>query len=207
MSAVDLETRNLAALLGPPNGQDRPAIIQKMRTLDETLCMHAELVADSVKLVADRLRLAVHDRAALIDAAWLHDIGKLTISTETLNKPGPLDDDQWTEMRKHPDRGADYLASTASLEPIASLVRHHHERYDGSGYPSGLAGSSIPLGSRIICIVDAYDAMTSERPYRRTMSPAAALDEIRRCAGAQFDSEIVTAFLSIVPALKKGSAA
>jgi HD-GYP domain-containing protein (c-di-GMP phosphodiesterase class II) len=192
-------------LIGPLDGQDRPALIEKIRRLDESLCAHAALVARAVGKLADKLELPSSLRATLIDASWLHDIGKLTIAQEILTKPGPLDDDQWTEMRKHPVRGADFLASAASFEHVSELVRHHHERFDGGGYPAKLVGAGIPLGSRIICVVDAFDAMTTERPYHRAMSPEAALDEIRRCSGTQFDPEIATAFISIFPKLKKGS--
>ena len=108
------------------------------------------------------------------------------------------------EMRKHPARGADFLSSAATFQHVAELVRHHHERFDGGGYPAGLAGVGIPLGSRVICVVDAYDAMTTERPYCHAMSPEVALDEVRRCSGTQFDPEIVMAFVSIFPP-KKGS--
>jgi len=204
MSAVHLETRDLAALVGPLDGQDLPGLIEKIRRLDESICAHAALVADAVGKLADSLKLSSSLRSTLIDASWLHDIGKLTIAQEILTKPGPLDDDQWTEMRKHPARGADFLSSAATFQHVAELVRHHHERFDGGGYPAGLAGVGIPLGSRVICVVDAYDAMTTERPYRHAMSPEVALDEVRRCSGTQFDPEIVTAFVSIFPP-KKGS--
>ena len=205
MSPVHLETRDLIMLIGPLDGQDRPALIEKIRRLDESICAHAALVADAVGKLADRLELTSSIRSTLIDASWLHDIGKLTIAQEILTKPGPLDDDQWVEMRKHPVRGADFLTSAAPFQHIAELVRRHHERFDGDGYPAGLAGAAIPLGSRVICVVDAFDAMTTERSYRRARSPEAALDEIRRCSGTQFDPEIATAFVSIFPKLKKGS--
>jgi HD-GYP domain-containing protein (c-di-GMP phosphodiesterase class II) len=207
MSAVDLEAPNLASLIGSAGWQGRSELVQKVRVLDEPICTHADLVAASVELLAERFGFPICDHDALIDAAWLHDIGKLTISSEILNKPGPLDEEQWAEMRKHPDRGADFLATTTSLGRSAQMVRHHHERFDGGGYPAGLAGTEIPLGSRIICIVDAYDAMTTERPYCGAMSHGEALAEIRRCSGAQFDPEIVSAFISIFPTPKKGSGA
>jgi HD-GYP domain-containing protein (c-di-GMP phosphodiesterase class II) len=204
MSAVHLETRDLAALVGPLDGQDLPGLIEKIWRLDESICAHAALVADAVGKLADSLKLSSSLRSTLIDASWLHDIGKLTIAQEILTKPGSLDDDQWTEMRKHPARGADFLSSAATFQHVAELVRHHHERFDGGGYPAGLAGVGIPLGSRVICVVDAYDAMTTERPYRPAMSPEVALDEVRRCSGTQFDPEIVTTFVSSFPP-KKGS--
>ncbi len=205
MPDVNSETRKLSLLLGPATAQDRQELIEKVRSLDEPLCLHAELVSNAVEQVARTLGLARDDRSALIDAAWLHDIGKLTVSTAILDKPGPLDGDEWTEMQQHPVRGADFLALAPAFTLVAPMVRHHHERFDGSGYPLGLAGANIPLGSRIISVVDAYDAMTTERPYRRAMKLTAALEEIQRCAGTQFDPQIVTAFNSIAPLLRKGS--
>jgi HD-GYP domain-containing protein (c-di-GMP phosphodiesterase class II) len=205
MSVVRLESRDLATLIGPVKGLDRADLVERIRILDEPLCVHAELVAGAAEQLADKLELAPHVRLALIDASWLHDIGKLTIPRETLTKPGPLDDDQWADMREHPVRGADFLAAAAYFEHVSELVRHHHERFDGGGYPARLAGAGIPLGSRVICVVDAFDAMTTQRPYRPSMPPGAALEEIRRCSGAQFDPEIVAAFVSICPIPKKGA--
>ncbi len=126
-------------------------------------------------------------------ASLLHDVGKLAISSTVLYKQGPLSDEEWEEMRMHPETGWSMLRQVPTLRPAAEIVRAHHEHYDGGGYPRGLAGADIPLGARIFAVVDAFDAITSERPYRAAQSEAAALDEILRNSGAQFDARVVDA--------------
>lgn len=204
MSAVRLKSQDLAELFGSPKWHDCRTLTDRVRVLDEPLYVHAGVVAAMAKAVADRIALDEPDRTRLIEAAWLHDIGKLTVPRSILEKPAALDAAEWAEMRAHSVRGADFLASNESLRGVASLVRHHHERFDGAGYPFGIAGNAIPLGSRIIAIVDAYDAMTTNRPYRHALSPGEALDELRRCAGTQFDPVIVDTLLSIHPSLERG---
>ncbi len=127
-------------------------------------------------------------------AAELHDVGKMAIPDAILNKPGPLEPDEWEFMRAHPVIGERIIGAAPALVPVARLVRSSHERWDGSGYPDGLRGEQIPLGSRVIAVCDAYEAMRSERPYSVAMVPARALEELRSGAGAQFDPEVVAAF-------------
>jgi diguanylate cyclase (GGDEF)-like protein len=127
-------------------------------------------------------------------SAELHDIGKAAIPDAILNKPGPLQEDEGTFMRRHPLIGERILTTAPALAPVAILVRSSHERWDGNGYPDGLVGETIPLGARIVSVCDAFDAMTSERPYAASMSPARALAELRQEAGKQFDPQIVEAF-------------
>lgn len=129
--------------------------------------------------------------------ALLHDVGKIAIPDEILRKPGKLTPEDWTIMRTHPRAGADILMAVEFLQPVAEMVLSHHERYDGAGYPRGLMGEQIPLGSRIFMIADAFDAMTSDRIYRRAMPVEEALAEILRCSGTQFDPTCVRAFLSV----------
>ena len=126
-------------------------------------------------------------------AGSLHDLGKLAIPEELLRKPETLSDAERLVLERHPQIGFRMLESLG-VDPVAEWVVHHHERWDGSGYPDGLPGDQIPLGARIIFVADAYDAMTSERVYRRRVLADQAVAELRRCAGTQFDPEIVDAF-------------
>jgi HD-GYP domain-containing protein (c-di-GMP phosphodiesterase class II) len=129
--------------------------------------------------------------------APLHDIGKLALDPQLLCKPGPLAPDELDEIRSHPERGAQMLNGHATLREALTCVLHHHERWDGGGYPHGLAGEAIPVEARILAVADAYDAMTSDRPYRPAMSHEQAIRELERCAGSQFDPALAEVFLSI----------
>jgi HD-GYP domain-containing protein (c-di-GMP phosphodiesterase class II) len=148
------------------------------------------------QLVADLAREFARDSDQLdemLRAAELHDIGKLAIPDEILNKPGPLNDSEWQFMRQHPIIGERILNADPALRPVARLVRASHERWDGHGYPDGLAGSAIPLGARIIAACDAYEAMTSERCYQAARSKDDAIAELQRNAGTQFDPGVIEA--------------
>ena len=136
------------------------------------------------------------ERLAL--AGVLHDVGKIGVGDAVLCKPGPLDDEEWAQMRKHPELGARLLAG-AGLGDIAEWVFAHHEQLDGSGYPLGLESEEIPLEARVLAVADAYEAMTSERPYSAALSHAEAAAELRRCAGTQFDPQVVEALLAALP--------
>jgi len=130
--------------------------------------------------------------------ANIHDIGKITIPEEILNKPGKLNDEEWKLLKTHPLRGAEIAASTAEFAPVAKHIFSHHEHYDGSGYPRGLKGKEIPLLARILSIVDSYDVMINERPYKEAMSKKEAVEELKRCSGSQFDPQLVKLFLEII---------
>jgi HD-GYP domain-containing protein (c-di-GMP phosphodiesterase class II) len=128
----------------------------------------------------------------------LHDIGKLSVPDALLFKPGPLSDEERALVRRHPEEGAEILHHIDFLDEAKSVVRHHHERWDGDGYPDGLAGDEIPIGSRIILACDAYNAMITERPYREPMSPEAAVCELEDHAGTQFDPQVIAALLAVL---------
>jgi two-component system, cell cycle response regulator len=131
-------------------------------------------------------------------AAELHDLGKVAIPEAILDKPGPLDETEWSFVRRHPLIGERILSAAPALRPVARLVRSSHERFDGSGYPDGISGPSIPLGARVVAVCDAFDAMVSERSYRPPRSPVEALAELQRCSGTQFDPVVVAAFARVV---------
>jgi diguanylate cyclase (GGDEF)-like protein len=133
-------------------------------------------------------------------AAELHDVGKVAIPDAILNKPGPLDDDEWAFMRRHTLIGERIVAAAPALGVVAKLVRASHERWDGDGYPDRTAGEEIPLGARIVAVCDAYDAIVADRAYRRGRSAAEAMAELERCAGAQFDPAVVAAFAAVLAA-------
>jgi HD-GYP domain-containing protein (c-di-GMP phosphodiesterase class II) len=152
------------------------------------------LVAELASAVGVRLGLKGQALEQLRLAAELHDIGKLAIPVDVLQKPGALTEQEWSFIRQHTVVGERVLVGSPSMREVARIVRATHERWDGAGYVDGLAGASIPLPARIIAVCDAYAAMTSDRPYRRALSAPDALAELRRCAGTQFDPEVVFAF-------------
>ncbi|HWF72932.1 MAG TPA: diguanylate cyclase [Solirubrobacteraceae bacterium] len=186
--------------------QSGNVLIQALAERHPDLGPHLDAVTALAGDVATRLGLAANIVEHVRLAAGLHDIGKVAIPDEIVGKPGPLDEAEWEFMRRHTIIGERILRAAPALFEVARLVRSSHERYDGTGYPDGLAGDDIPVGARIICVCDAYDAMTSERPYRQARSPAEALAEVRRCAGSQFDPEIVAAFAAVLEPFSAGPA-
>jgi len=130
--------------------------------------------------------------------ATLHDIGKVSIPTAILSKPGKLSDEEWVVIKKHPETGFRIAQATSDLAPIANYILCHHERWDGKGYPQGLIGKQIPLLSRIVAIVDSFDAMINDRAYQVAMTKEEAIEEIRRCSGTQLDPDISQLFLNLI---------
>ena len=158
---------------------------------------HSQRVREYTLTLAQQLGLKHDDLVQAGRGALLHDVGKIGVRDSILLKPGKLDEEEWLEMRKHPQIGYNILQSIEFLSPAAELVLCHQERWDGKGYPNGLAGLQIPLGARIFAVVDTMDAMTSDRPYRKALPLEAALKEIRACSGTQFDPRVAEAFLRI----------
>jgi HD-GYP domain-containing protein (c-di-GMP phosphodiesterase class II) len=134
---------------------------------------------------------------SLEQGALLHDIGKIAVADAILLKPAKLTSEEWVEMRKHSAAGDEMLKRVPFLRPAGAIVRHHHERFDGTGYPDALKGSEIPLGARLFTVADTLDAMTSDRTYRKAPGIEAAREEVQRCSGKQFDPHIVQLFLKI----------
>jgi diguanylate cyclase (GGDEF)-like protein len=189
----------------PPYGGERrgqpdliTALCSALQAKDHTTRVHAERCSFFAGGLAAELGLSEQEITNVKLASLLHDIGKLSVPDEILQKAGALTPDEMSVMQRHSSDGANMLPQSHALSVVFSAVRHHHERFDGSGYPDGLVGEKIPLTSRILLVTDAYDAMTSDRPYRSAMPEEAAIAELRRYAGTQFDPEIVEAFLRVL---------
>ena len=150
-----------------------------------------------MRAVGEEIGLSEDELADVTLAAELHEVGKLAIPDSILLKPGPLDEEEWSFVRRHPLIGERILSSAPALAKVSGLVRSTHERMDGEGYPDQLAGDDIPLGSRIIGTCAAFVAMTSELPYRAARSPESGRRRVRRCAGTQFDADVVEALVAV----------
>lgn len=160
---------------------------------------HAHRMMHYAAATARALACADEDVNMLQLAALLHDIGKIGVPDAILHKPGPLNDEEWNVMRLHPQIGGQILAQIGGIfRTLAPIVVAHHERWDGKGYPLKLVGEQIPLASRILTVVDSYDAMISRRPYREPLSKEQAEQELLRCSGSQFDPRIVETFLGVL---------
>jgi diguanylate cyclase (GGDEF)-like protein len=178
--------------------QSTDVLLQLLRERRLDLHHHADGVARLAELTAAAVGLCDRDVRHTRLAAELHDVGKAAIPDAILDKPGALDDREWDFVRRHTLIGERIVRAAPALAHVADIVRSSHERFDGAGYPDGLAGGRIPLGSRVVAVCDAYDAMTSQRVYRHPVSAAEALAELRRCAGTQFDPDVVDAFCAVV---------
>jgi HD-GYP domain-containing protein (c-di-GMP phosphodiesterase class II) len=164
---------------------------------------HSERVCYYSDFISKRLSLQPKDRTELQIASYLHDIGKIGISNRFINKKGTLNSTDWAIIKQHSQKSIELLAPLKLPSNILSYIQHHHEHYDGTGYPDGLAGEQIPLGARIIAISDAYDSMTSNRPYRKPLSSGEAKDELLRYSGKQFDPDLLSIFLDVLKEMEE----
>jgi putative nucleotidyltransferase with HDIG domain len=159
---------------------------------------HSVRVAHWTESIAKQLKMRELEIQRLYWAALVHDIGKIALPEEILKKKGPLTELEWTYIELHPTIGANLVRVTNSMSPLAPIVHAHQEKYDGKGYPFGLEGHDIPIGARILAVVDAYDAMTDDRPYRKPKSHEEAIVELQRNRGGQFDPYVVDTFYSVL---------
>ena len=182
------------------------ALSHALAVRDRATYEHSERVRRFAMALASRANVGDERLLRALDAgALLHDIGKLAIPDRLLHKPGPLTPSEYDEVKQHAAIGAELLAAVSFAGPLGVVVRHHHENWDGSGYPDGRSGHDIPVGSRILAIVDCYDALTSHRPYRRALGHDSAIAMIYERRGTMFDPEFTDAFLQIVWQLRPAS--
>lgn len=174
------------------------ALTSALEARDPYTEAHTGRIRDLALAVALALKVGPEERRAVHLGALLHDVGKIGVSDSILRKPGPLSDEEWKVMREHPEIGERMLENVDFLQPALVVVRHHHERWDGRGYPDGLKGEEIPLAARIVGVCDAYDAMTSDRPYRKAMTKDDACGEILTESGTQFDPRCAQLLVDVV---------
>ena len=173
-------------------------VAQALDARDLAIARHSVRVAELAARLTQQLDLGRPNVELIRMAGMLHDLGVIGVRDDVLNKPGPLDDDEWEIMRRHSDIGADMIRWHPALAVAAPLVRHHHERWDGAGYCSNLSGDAIPIEGRIVAVADVFDALTHDRPYKTAWTLSDARAEIVRCSGTQFDPRVVEAFLGVV---------
>ena len=185
----ELKEANIAAM---------KALIMSEEARDTYTSGHSRRVTEYAVAIAKRMGLCHGERRHIEYAGYLHDIGKIGISDAILNKAGRLNDDEWQVIKKHPEVALEILNPLKFLPEEKIIIKHHHERYDGAGYPDGLKGEGIPLGARIMAVADSFDAMNSKRPYRDALSKDAIISELKKARGSQLDPKIVDVFLDML---------
>jgi two-component system cell cycle response regulator len=178
--------------------QSRDVLLRTLSERRPDLQVRLRDIGELALAVGRELQMGPEGLDEVARAAELHDVGKIAVPDAILDKPGPLDPVEWSFMRRHPLIGERILLEAPALRPVARLVRSSHERWDGGGYPDGLRGDEIPLGARVVAVCDTFDAMTTERPYRQPIAEEEAIQELRRCAGTQFDPMVVEAFCTVI---------
>lgn len=181
------------------------AVVAALEEKDSYTHGHSLRVASYSLMIAHELKLSEIETRSIELCALFHDIGKIGIPDKVLQKSARLSRSEFEIMKSHPVRSARIIEKVSALHNLLPGIRHHHERFDGLGYPDGLSGSEIPLAARIILIADTYDAMTSTRPYRLALDKEIAFEELRRCSSTQFDPELVEAFISAMRKQESGS--
>jgi HD-GYP domain-containing protein (c-di-GMP phosphodiesterase class II) len=197
-AAVAIENANLYNSLQTSYLHTIIGLANALEARDASLSGHSTKVLTHAVQMGQKLGVSEQELDDIRNAAMLHDIGKIGIRDAILLKPGRLDDSEWKILRTHPEVGGRIIAPVRHLARCVPLILHHHERWDGTGYPSGLAGTEIPLGARIIAAADTFDAMTTLRPYRDAMGRDHAVRELRRVAGSQLDPDVVAVFLALL---------
>ncbi|MBI5655647.1 MAG: HD domain-containing protein [Geobacter sp.] len=187
---LDLANANEETLLG---------LVAALDLREHNTRLHSQRVREYTQLIANRLGVDEKTNREIGFGALLHDVGKIAVPDQILLKPGKLTDQEWAEMRKHPEAGYRIVKRIGFLKNAAEIVYAHHEQFDGHGYPRGLKGESIPLGARLFMVADVFDALTSERPYRSPMTYEEAAAEIKGQSGSHFDPAVVATFLAISP--------
>jgi GAF domain-containing protein len=177
------------------------ALASALEARDPETNAHTGRIKDFAVAVAEAMQVPADVRRAVRLGALLHDVGKIGIRDSILLKKGSLSHEEWLVMKTHPALGEQMLREVEFLKPALPIIRHHHERWDGSGYPDGLSGADIPLGARIVAVCDAFDAMTSDRPYRRALPIGVALEELLACSGTQFDPDCARLLVDVVRSL------
>lgn len=188
----------LAAKLEVHYTETIEALVSALEARDPYTEAHAGRIRDTAIALSVAMQVPVEQRRAIRLGSILHDVGKIGVSDSILLKPGPLTDEEWVVMRSHPEIGEKMLQGIDFLTPALPIVRHHHERWDGNGYPDRLTKQEIPIGARIVAVCDSYDAMTTDRPYRKAMSIEEACDELKRCSETQFDPDCVDLLVDVV---------
>lgn len=191
--------RSLLLDLAHANEETLLGLVAALDLREHNTRLHSQRVREYTELIADRLGVDEKMRREIGFGALLHDVGKIAVPDQILLKPGKLTDQEWDEMRKHPEAGYRIVKRIGFLKDAAEIVYTHHEQFDGSGYPRGIKNESIPLGARMFMVADVYDALTSERPYRSPMTYEEAIAEIRKMSGSHFDPVVVDTFLAIEP--------
>ena len=193
---IEEQARSLKQALSDVRGAVH-SLVAAIEAWDGDVSQHNARVQDYAVRLGQTMSLSPGQLHDLSWGALFHDVGKIAVPLEIITKPGRLTAEEWEKMKVHPIKGYRIISSIPSLREAAKIVLYHHERFDGHGYLSGRKGDEIPLGARIFSVVDTFDAMTSKRPYREPASFEVSIEEIRNCAGSQFDPEVVEAFLSV----------